>query len=116
MTQITLDLDDTTLSRLQIAAMAQNKPVPKLVEELLRRDAEMIAEGESSVHQKMMRILEERSAYYKDKGFSREETYDRDYSRAQLYAENRQRLLKRIDETQGDMGKQKWNRSSLYES
>jgi hypothetical protein len=69
-----------------------------------------------TTHQKMQRILDEGRAKYADrKWFDREETYDRDYQRAEGYFENRAALLKLIDETTADMGTQEWNREALYE-
>lgn len=68
-----------------------------------------------SSHQSKVKIVEEGSRRYADNPLSKEAIHDRDYARALNYLENRARLLKRIDETQGDMGKQRWSREALYE-
>jgi hypothetical protein len=46
---------------------------------------------------------------------SRDEAHDRAKARAETYAANRRKLLELIDQTQGDMGLQTWDRSRIYE-
>jgi hypothetical protein len=71
---------------------------------------------QETTHQRMQRLLNEGRAKYADRDwFDREYTYDRDYQRAEAYFENRAALLKLIDESTADMGKQKWNREALYD-
>jgi hypothetical protein len=46
---------------------------------------------------------------------ARDEAHDRAKARAETYAANRRKLLELIDQTQGDMGRQPWDRSRIYE-
>jgi Family of unknown function (DUF6364) len=99
-----------SLRRMSESTSKFQRPV---VEEQISQSAET---SQETVHAKMQRLLAEGNAKYADrKWFDREEIYDRDYQRAELYFENRAALLKLIDETTADMGKQKWNREALYD-
>ena len=135
---ITLAIDDEILKEARIVAAEERTTVNARVRDYLNRvvalrrvevaggrtahparDEQVSHSMESAhetVHQKMQRLLDEGNAKYADrKWFDHEETYDRDYQRAQGYFENRAALLKLIDETTADMGTQKWNREALYE-
>jgi hypothetical protein len=46
---------------------------------------------------------------------ARDEAHDRAKARAETYAANRRKLLELIDRTQGDLGRQTWDRSRIYE-
>ena len=113
MTRITLDLNEETLARVKSLARAQQTSV----EDLLRKRAEDIArlapiEIQNPSHRKIMSALDWQPSSYVS---PRDEINDRDRARAEVYAENRQRLLELIDQTKGDMGLQAWDRSRLYE-
>jgi hypothetical protein len=135
---ITLAIDEAILKEARILAAEERTTVNAMVRDYLNRVvafrrievaggraahpardeqvSQSVEPARETVHQKMQRILDEGDAKYADrKWFDREETYDRDYQRAQGYFENRAALLKLIDETTADMGTQKWNREALYE-
>ena len=141
MKNITLSVEDEIVDEARIVAAEQKTTVNALVRDFLRqtvarrRISQLTGHNRASatreeagqparakdavretVHQKMQRLLDEGRAKYADrKWFDRDETHDRDYQRAEGYFENRAALLKLIDETTGDMGKQKWNREALYD-
>jgi hypothetical protein len=113
MTRVSLDLNAETLARVESLARARQMSV----EDLLRKRAEDMAriapiEIQNPAHREIMSALDRRPESYAS---PREEINDRDKARAEIYAENRQRLLKLIDDTKGDMGLQVWDRSRLYE-
>ncbi len=131
---ITLAIDDDVVEEARILAAEQKTTVNAMVRDFLRKavarrrmrslaetspavaDHLIVATPAETVHEKMLRLKAEGDAKYADrKWFDREETYDRDYQRAEGYFENRAALLKLIDETTADMGKQKWNREALYD-
>jgi hypothetical protein len=131
---ITLAIEEEIVQEARILAAEQKTTVNALVRDFLkkavanRRQMDRIEPSSSAadrandgtpaetVHQKMLRLRAEGDAKYANrKWFDREETYDRDYQRAEAYFENRAALLKLIDETTADMGKQKWNREALYD-
>jgi hypothetical protein len=143
MKNITLAIDEKVLDRVRVIAAERKTTVNALVRDFLNQQVardDMAAsrdkgspsiplrmredrvtqsetDPEETTHQRMQRLLDEGRAKYADRDwFDREETDDRDYQRAQGYFENRARLLKLIDESTADMGTQKWNRGSLYES
>ncbi len=96
-------------------AVGQVSTAPHAADEPVSANDETTKMPALSSHETMVRIAEEGNRRYADNPLSREAVNDRDYSRALNYLENRVRLLKRIDETKGDMGKQRWNREALYE-
>jgi Family of unknown function (DUF6364) len=103
-----------SLSRIEETVSRLKRPVARSIpQEQISQSAEAPYE---TAHEKMQRLLNEGEAKYADrKWFDREEIYDRDYQRAELYFENRAALLNLIDETTADMGTQKWNREALYD-
>jgi hypothetical protein len=113
MTRLTLDLDDETLARMETIARARRMSV----EELLRRQAEDFVrlapiEIYNPSHRDILSALEGGPELV---ATTREEAHDRARARAETYLTNRQRLLELIDQTQGDMGLQPWDRSRIYE-
>ena len=114
MTKITIDLDDGLLERLAVASRARNMSV----EQWLRAQAEQAAsaadefEIENASHRAILASLDRPDGYYDS---PRDEIYDRERGRAEIYADCRRKLLELIDATQGDMGAQTWNRTALYE-
>jgi hypothetical protein len=113
MTRVTVELNDETLARVESLARARQTSV----EELLRRRAEDIARLApikiyNPSHRQILSVLERASDTYESQ---RDETYDREKARAEVYVANRRRLLDLIDQTRGDMGLQMWDRSRLYE-
>lgn len=114
---ITLAIDDALLEAARAKAARTNTSVNAVVRDLLRRFVETDggAEAFETVHARMLRLLSEGTARYADRpSFDREQLYDRDYQRAVGYFENREALLKLIDETEADFGSQAWNREALY--
>lgn len=113
MTRITLDLNEETLARVESLARARQTSV----EDLLRKRAEDIArlapiEIQNPSHRKIMSALDRQPSSHAS---PRDEMHDREKARAEVYVENRRRLLELIDHTKGDMGTQAWDRSRLYE-
>jgi hypothetical protein len=113
MAKITVELDDLTLDKLARASQLAHVSV----EEFLRRhtvDALTLPPLEipNASHRKILAALDRED---ESVPFTREEIYDRDRARAEVYVQNRQRLLALVDSTTGDMGSQKWSRASLYE-
>lgn len=113
MTRVSFELDEDTFGRVERLAQARQMSV----EELLRRRAEDIARLapisiENRSHRKIVSALDRGPDDY---GSSREEIYDREKLRAEVYVRNRRLLLELIDRTEGDMGGQAWNRQSIYE-
>src|SRR5436305_235022 len=100
MTKITIDLDDSLAERLASVSRAHNLTV----EEWLRAQAEQAAPPvadfpvENASHRAILASLERPEGYYDS---PRDEIYDRERNRAQLYAETRAALLELIDSTQG---------------
>ena len=114
MTKITIELDDRLAERLAVVSRAHNLTV----EQWLRTEAEKAArqeenfEFENASHRAILASLDRPEGYYES---PRDETYDRERSRAEAYVESRKALLELIDNTEGDMGAQRWNRRALYE-
>ena len=113
MTKITLEFDDQTLDR--VASVAQGRHVS--VEALIKARAEDIARLmpitiENSSHRKIVIAADRPLESYESK---RDEIYDREGARADAYVEMRKKLLELIDETDGDMGAQGWDRRRAYE-
>jgi|SRR5947209_3964317 len=113
MTKITINLDDRLAERLADVSRSRNLTV----EEWLRAQAEQAAAAEdfpieNGSHRAILASLERPEGYYES---PRDETYDRERNRAELYAGARAALLELIDNSQGDMGAQTWNRRALYE-
>jgi hypothetical protein len=113
MTRVTLELDDETLARIESVARARRTSVA----DLLRRQAEEIArlapiKLHNPSHRKVLSALERDANYYSS---PREEGHDREKARAEIYAENRRRLLELVDRTEGDMGEQPWDRRRVHE-
>lgn len=112
MAKITIDLDDGLMERLAVASRARNLTV----EEWLRARAEQAArdpaEIENASHRAILAALNRPDDYYES---PRDEMHDRERDRAEHYASMRASLLELIDNTQGDMGTQRWNRRALYE-
>ncbi len=113
--QVTLSIKDSALSQLETAAAARSIPVEQLIGELVEREADALGKDELSTHELMKQIATRGAERHAGKLPSRDEVQDREYQRALTYIENRERLLKLIDETSAYMGKQPWNRSALYE-
>ena len=113
MTKVTLDFDDQTLDR--VASVANARHIS--VEDLLKARAKDIArlapiEIINPSHQAIVAAAARPTGYYESR---REEIYDRENARAELYVESKRRLLDLIDETDGDMGAQGWDRRRAYE-
>jgi hypothetical protein len=112
MAKITIDLDDSLMERLAVASRAHNLTV----EEWLRAQAEQAARHsagiENTSHRAILSALDRPVDYYES---PRDEMHDRERDRAELYASTRAALLALIDNTQGDMGTQRWSRRALYE-
>lgn len=115
MTKITIELEDNVVERLAIVSRAYNLTV----EQWLRAEAEKAARLEktnvieNASHRAILLALEHPKDYC---GSPRDEMLDRENARARSYQDARQALLDLIDNTQGDMGTQTWNRSALYAS
>lgn len=113
MTKLTLDFDDQILSR--VASVAEARHVS--VETLIKERAEDIArlapiEIHNPSHKAFVAAALRASNYYAS---PREKIYDRENARAELYVQNKQRLVELIDTTEGDMGSQGWDRRRAYE-
>ena len=114
MTKITIELDDAVIARLAAASHAHRMTI----EEWLRAQAEQAARAsgdfviENPAHRAILASLHRPDGYYAS---PRDEMHDRERDRAELYVENRAALLDLIDNTEGDMGAQAWNRRGLYE-
>jgi hypothetical protein len=113
MTKVTLELDEDTLARVECLARARQTTV----EDLLRLRAQDIArlgpiELHNPAHRQILSALDRKSSDYSS---PRHETHDREKARAELYVANRRRLLELIDQTKGDMRRQVWDRSRIYE-
>ena len=111
--RVTLDLDETTLARVETIASAKHISV----QELLRRQAEDIArhapiETHNPSHRKILSALERTPDHC---ATAREEDYDRAKARAEVYSANRRKLLELIDRSEGDLGTQAWDRRRIYE-
>lgn len=113
MKTISIELDDRVADGLATFVRAHGMTV----EEWLRAEAERVAQPlpnddvPNGSHRTILAALDRPEGYY---GSSREEWHDRERDRAQAYAAARKDLLDLIENTQADMGVQKWNRSSLY--
>ncbi|MBX9910456.1 MAG: hypothetical protein K2Z25_17300 [Beijerinckiaceae bacterium] len=112
MTRITIEIDDQIMARVATVARSRHASV----ESLLAEHASMIGslapiEIDNPAHRKLMSNVVRPPGYYET---AREESYDRDRQRAEIYAANKSRLLRLIDETEGDMGDQGWSRERLY--
>ncbi len=113
MTTIILDIDDNTLSRVAEVARARRTSI----EDLLKERAQDIArlapiELDNRGHRDIVAALDPAHSA----GMSeREKAHDRAIERAEAYTENRARLLHLIDTTEGDMGRQGWDRRRLYD-
>ena len=114
MTKIIIDLDDGLAERLATVSRAHNLTV----EEWLQAQAQQAAPPdadfsiENSSHRAILASLDRPEGYYES---PRDELHDRERDRAELYRERRAALLELIDNTEGDMGAQVWNRGKLYE-
>ncbi|HXT05492.1 MAG TPA: hypothetical protein VN715_00970 [Roseiarcus sp.] len=114
MPKITIDLDDRLAERLATVSCARNLTV----EEWLRVQAEQAAPPEAdfpienSSHRAVLASLDRPEGYYESPC---DEIHDRELARAEAYIAAREVLLELIDNTQGDMGAQVWNRGKLYE-
>lgn len=135
MKNITLAVEDEIVDEARVLAAERKTTVNAMVRDFLRtavakrrllsdlsdgtaEDREIVSTPDTPItaHERMARIFAEGQAKYADRKLvDREYIYDRDYQRAELYFENRNALLKLIDETTADMGKQKWNREALYD-
>jgi len=119
---ITLAVDEDIVAEARVLAAENRTTVNAMVRDFLaaavakRRSSKGAQSGFARAHERMTRLAEEGRGKYADrKLFDREEIYDRDYGRAELYMQNRAALLKLIDETTADMGSQQWNRQALYD-
>jgi hypothetical protein len=113
MVKVTVELDDKTAERLAEASRAAQVSI----EEILRRQAEgavqfSLSEFSNHAHCKVLAALLRPEGYYET---ARDQLYDRERDRAEMYMQTRKKLLSLIDETAGDMGSQTWSRASLYE-
>ena len=112
MTKIVLELDDRTLDRVATVARARSATVESIIVE---RVADMTSlapvEIENPSHRAILAILEGPSAGSN----ARDELHDREHARAEVYVENRRKLLALIDATEGDMGEQVFERARLYD-
>ena len=112
MAKVILEMDDAILARLEEISSARKVSV----EDLIRAQAENFAGVNDDIpnpsHRKRTAALERADEYY---GSARDKTHDRELSRAEVYARNRERLLALIDATEGDLGAQTWRRASLYD-
>jgi hypothetical protein len=113
MTKVTLEIDEGTLARVASVARARHLSVEGLLKERAE-DLVRLApvEIDNPAHRKILSVLERPADYYET---AREALNDRDLARAEHYADNRKRLLELVDETQGDMGAQRWDRGQLHE-
>lgn len=103
-------------ARRAISGRAVGMGVRAAVEEASGGDRSPVTTPCETSHRRMQRILEEGQARYAgSKWFDREYIHDRDYQRAEGYFENRAALLRLIDESTADMGRQKWSREALYD-
>jgi hypothetical protein len=111
MTKIVLDVDDSVIAKMALAARLHGMSVEALLKQRVEGMVDLTPfELHNPSHRAKLKILEEG----KDLG-QRAQTHDRDRQRAETYRENKRNLLKLIDTTEGDMGEQTWNRAHLYE-
>lgn len=114
MKNITLAVDDDVLNRVALLASTRHMSVEDL---LNKRVADIASIApivlENPSHRKLVAASQLPSESY---ATIRDEIYDREKSRAELYIHRKQELLNLIDNTEGDMGTQGWNRMRAYES
>lgn len=113
MATITFEVDDEVLSRAEDWARARRTTVDQVIASTLSqlgsREATAVP-GEG--HRQILAPL---APDWGSDLSDRERLHDRDHARAEVYARNRARLLDLVDASDGDMGRQSWDRSRLYD-
>jgi predicted transcriptional regulator len=113
MTRLTLELDDETLARVEAVARARQTTAEALLRQHVERMVRLAPiEIHNPSHREILSALE--GGNHHD-ATVRGEANDRAQARAEVYSSNRQKLLELIDRTRGDMGRQTWDRSRIYE-
>jgi hypothetical protein len=132
MMRITFDIDDDVLALVERHARAANTSVERILKDHLtmiagqndierqsrtREEAKGISrlapiEIHNPSHREILSAL--KGSPGRDAS-ARDEAHDRAKARAETYAANRRKLLELIDQTRGDMGRQTWDRSRIYE-
>jgi hypothetical protein len=112
MKKVTFDLDDETLARVTSVADARQTSVETLLRQQTEAFARLVPMSiDNPSHRRLLSMFEGSQA-----GLShREELYDREKARAEVYVANRKILLELIDKTDGDMGHHGWNRAGSYD-
>ena len=111
MPRLSLEIDEDALERLGRLSRRQNVSV----EDFVLRNAMSAIAGESPVNPSHQSKEAAGARSEQDYESKREWVHDREYGRAEAYLRARAHLLRLIDNPEGDLGPEGWNRARLYE-
>lgn len=113
MTKVVLDVDERTLNRVATVARARSVSVESVIVACMAEIASLAPiEIENPSHRAMLATLERPLAPGESE---RDALHDRERARAEVYVENRRKLLALVDATEGDRGGRVFDRAALYE-
>jgi hypothetical protein len=111
MPKLSLEIDEDAFERLARLSRRQNVSV----EDFLLRNAMSAIAGETSVNPSHRSKEAAAARSEQDYESKREWVHDREYGRAEAYLRARAHLLRLVDNPEGDLGPEGWNRARLYE-